>query len=129
VIDIQKVDDAAWAASYVRYQCEGDQADCWATEELTQLVIDNPRRSWKLINEINAISVKDEVWRKSIRASVGCGALEDLIVLHEGEYLPVILEAAKTDDALREELSAIYESSVRPELWAKLQNVISRKRD
>jgi hypothetical protein len=88
MVDGQNVDDTVWAATYVRYYLEGAEADHWAAEELSQLAIDNPRRTWELIQKINTVPVEDAAWRTLIRATIGCGALEELIVLHEREFLP-----------------------------------------
>jgi hypothetical protein len=57
---------------------------------------------------------------------MGCGALEDLIALHGEKMLPVILAAATANSILRFELSAIYETSVSPDAWKRIQAVLKR---
>jgi hypothetical protein len=106
--------------AYVR----GDDSDWWAVEELNELAIDNPERVWKIIQMINASPVVNDPWRRALLAIVGCGPLEEIIALHGDKILPQILEVAKKDEVLRIELSTIYESSLRPEIWAQIQRII-----
>jgi hypothetical protein len=116
------------AQTYVNYYCNGgSKSDYWAVEELSQLAIEEPLRVWKIIQAINTIPVEDENWRKSLYATVGCGPLEDIIVIHESHCLPEIIEAAAEDRLLREELSAIYESSVSQNAWAQIQKILTEE--
>lgn len=116
--------DTEISEAYVRYHLGGAESDSWAPEELSQLAIDDPRRTWKIIQQINAIPIEDEAWSSSVHSSVGCGALEDLIALHEGTMLPVILDAAKDDALLQRELSTIYQASVSLSAWTKISGLL-----
>ena len=111
------------AQAYVRYMTGGAEVDAWAAEELSELTRDNPGLAWKEIQRINSLPVADEEWRQHIYAAIGCGPLEDLLVVHEAVMLPIVIEAAKHDAVLRFELSTIYERSVSPTIWAAIQLV------
>jgi hypothetical protein len=95
--------------AYVRYFLEGADSSAWAVEELSELASDDPERAWQIILWINATSVEDEAWLVPLSSAIGCGVLEDLIVLHEATMLPIIMQAAKEDAILRLELSTIRE--------------------
>jgi hypothetical protein len=115
------------AASYIRYMTEGLDADAWAADELSDLARDNPERAWHEILRINSLPIVGTEWREVVYATIGCGPLEALIVLHEARMLPVILDAAKADEVLQGELSAIYESSVSPRIWAAIQAITAQQ--
>ena len=112
--------------AYVRYHLEGAEADAWAGIELSQIAIDLPERAWALVRAINSVPVQGEAWQASIRSALGCGVIEDLIVLHESEMLPAILAAAKTDPVLRWELGVIYEASVSPTAWKAISECVGK---
>jgi hypothetical protein len=128
----EKRSDQEIVEAYVRYQTGvgnmGDQSDWWAIEELNDLAIDDPERTWKIIQMINKTPVADGQWRSAMLAVVGCGPLEEIIALHPDTILPQILAAAEKDEILRTELSVIYESSFKPEIWARIQDAIGRKK-
>lgn len=112
------------AEAYIRYQLEGAKSDSWAPEELSQLAVDDPLRTWKIVQRINAIPIEDETWASSVHSSLGCGALEDLIALHEGTMLTVIVEAATGDALLKRELSTIYPTSISSRAWATIRGLL-----
>lgn len=118
--------DADIANTYIRYSLEGSETDSWAPEELGQLAINEPKRAWHIIKLINAIQIEDEAWSSYIRSTLGCGAIEDLLVLHEDTMLPIILQAAKSDAILRMELSTIYESSVTQSAWLQIRTILAQ---
>ena len=122
-----KTNDKELAAAYVRYYREGAEADEWALDELHELAIDQPERAWNIIKIINTIPIEDEAWREFVHGMLGCGALEELVALHEESMLPVITEAAKSDPVLRSELTTIYESSISPNAWSQIRVVLGRK--
>jgi hypothetical protein len=115
------------AAAYVRYLTEGSESDAWAVYELSELARVSPARAWHEIQRINSIPIADEVWKSFVRAALGCGALEELIVLHERVMLPVVLIAAASDPTLRDELSVIYESSVNERIWSQIRSVLAER--
>src|ERR1051325_3550555 len=119
------MNDTDIVAAYVRYFMEGAASDSWAPEELNELASRNPDRAWEIIQRINATRIESEEWQQHVYAALGCGALEELIVLHEKKMLPVILTAAKEDPILRLELSTIYESSVSPSAWSKIRTFLA----
>ena len=106
----------------------GSDADAWAAEELTELARENPTAAWEEIQRINSFSASGDGWRQHIHAVIGCGPLEDLLTIHEASVLPIIIEAAKHDAVLQSELSAIYESSVSPTIWAAIQSLTAQQR-
>jgi uncharacterized protein DUF6869 len=114
------------AAAYVRYLTEGSESDAWALYELSELVRLSPDRAWQEIQRINSIPVADEAWKSFVRATLGSGALEDLIVLHETVMLSVVLRAAASDSTLRDELSVIYEGSVNERIWSQIRSVLAQ---
>ena len=114
------------AAAYVRYLTEGSESDVWALNELSELARASPERAWQEIQRINAIQIKDETWKSHVRATLGCGALEDLIVLHEKLMLPVVLRAAESDPTIRDELSVIHEGSVGERIWSQISTVLAQ---
>ena len=116
------------ARAYVRYMTEGSEEDAWAVEKLDELARENPNMAWEEIRRINSLPVSGEEWQQHIRAALGCGPLEYLLVLHEASMLSVIIEAAKYDAILRLELSAIYQSSVSPTIWEAIQSVTAQQR-
>jgi hypothetical protein len=120
--------DGEIAATYVRYFLEGAETDSWAPDELNQLANADPERAWKIIQHINATPIEGKEWQNSVYAALGCGALEELIVLHETKMLPIIIQAAKNDPALRFELSTIYESSTSPSAWLQIRAVVTQQR-
>jgi hypothetical protein len=117
------------AAAYVRYLTAGSESDAWALNELTELARVNPERAWQEIQRINAIPIQDETWPSLVRAALGCGALEELIVLHENVMLPVVLRAAASDPTIRDELSMIYRSSVSERIWCQIKSVLPQRSD
>jgi hypothetical protein len=102
----------------------GAEADVWAGIELSQIAIDDPDRAWRIIQRINQIEVDGTECQNHVGAAVGCGAIEDLITLHEETMLPIVVDAATRDPVLREELSCIYESSIGPKAWVAIQTVL-----
>jgi hypothetical protein len=120
------MNDLAYA--YVRYMTDGSEANAWAAEMLSDLVRENPSLAWSEIRRINSLLVTGEEWRQHISAAIECGPLEDLLVLHEGSMLSVVIEAAEHDAVLRDELSTIYERSVSTTIWAAIQSVTAQQR-
>lgn len=115
------------AHAYMQYMTGGSEADAWAAEELNDLARQNPKLAWEEIQRINSLPASGEEWLRHIHAAIGCGPLEELLVLHEASMLPVVIEAAKHDAVLRFELSTIYETSVSPTVWAAIQSAVSRE--
>ena len=122
------MNDAELVSAYVRYFLEGAEEDEWAPVELSQLAIDQPERAWRFIGLINATHIEGEVWRGSVHAALGCGALEELIALHEDEMLPIILRAAGKDPVIRTELATIYATSISPSASAQIRAVLAQQR-
>lgn len=118
------MNDSDIADTYVRFYLKGSESDSWAPIELSQLAINEPMRAWRIVEIINAIHIEDEAWRTHVRSTLGCGAIEDLIVLHESTMLPIILHAAEKNPVLRMELSAIYEGSVSSNSWVCIRAVL-----
>ncbi|HSC06209.1 MAG TPA: hypothetical protein VLD59_05245 [Steroidobacteraceae bacterium] len=114
------------AAAYVRYLTEGSESDEWALYELSELARESPDRAWQEIQRINSIPIDDEAWKSHVHATLGCGALEDLIVLHEKLMLPIVLKAAESDPTIRDELSVIYQGSVGERIWSQICTVLAR---
>lgn len=121
------MNDTEISTSYIRYLLEGAEADSWAPIELNELAGSDPERAWKIVQRINATSIEGKEWREHVYAALGCGAIEELIVLHEETMLPLILKAAETDPILRLELSTIYKSSVKPHIWSQIQTVVAQQ--
>jgi hypothetical protein len=121
-----KMNDADFAATFVRYFLEGAKTDEWAPLELNQLAISDPERAWRIIQLINATAIEDESWREHVHAAVS-GAVEELVVVNERTMLPVVLCAAKESAVLRSELGCIYQSSVSPSIWAQIQAVVAQQ--
>lgn len=113
----------AIAQAYIRYYTLGATDDYWAVEELHALVRGDPDNAWAVIREINASPIDTE-WRELVLAGVGAGPLEELIVLHEATFLDKILTAAEADATLRAQLATIYESSVDPDVFARINSVL-----
>lgn len=115
------------ALSYVRFMTDGSVEDAWAAEELSELAQSSPTLAWSEILRINSLPISGEEWRQCVYAAIGCGPLEDLLVLHEASMLPVVIAAAKQDPVLRCELSTIYESSVSQDTWAAIKSVTAQQ--
>jgi hypothetical protein len=116
------------ARAYVRFMIDGAETDAWAIEKLSELARNSPALAWDEIQRINELPMLNEAWQQHIHAAIGCGPLEDILVLHEAAMLFVVIEAAKRDGVLQRELSAIYEGSVSPSTWAAIQSVTNPPR-
>ena len=122
----EHVNDMDIAAIVVRFFLEGAESDAWAPERLNELAHSDPHRAWEIIRSINATPIEGKEWQEHAYAALGCGAIEEPIVLHEKIMLPTILRAAESDTILRRKLSAIYESSVAPNVWAQICPVVAQ---
>ena len=116
------------ALRYVQYYSGRDlgpeHPDHQIIEALQELAVNDPLRTWDIIQQINAVPVVDKDWRKILYALIGCGELETIIALHPDVVLPKILAKAATDATVRAELATIYEESLDSDVWAEIQRVI-----
>jgi len=121
--------DQQIADAWLRYYRTGDKDAEWAVSELNEFSHQDPVRTWSIIRAINRTEIPDEEWRKFADGVLGCGPLENMITAHTDTILDAVLSEAKQNTRLRNQLSAIYESSVEPRVWTDIQAVLGLQQE
>lgn len=106
--------------------CE-DRQHC--VDALYELSRNAPDRAWKIIRMIDAINIPDAAWRANVDGVLGCGPLENILVMHTGQVLDKVIAEAKVNERLRCQLAVIHESSVSKEIWKVIQEVLKHDKD
>ena len=115
------------AEKWVEYYLYGEEKYRGAADDLSELVITDPKKAWEIINRINEIEIQDKAWEDHVNSVLGCGPIEGLLALHPQEFTSLILNEARNSQRLCEQLSVIYESSIDKDIWLKIQKVIEKK--
>jgi hypothetical protein len=88
----------------------------WAWDELDRLCWKYPEQAWDTILQILEADQSDV-----IRENLAAGPLEDLLVHHGAKIIARVEEKARQDPRFRLLLGGVWERSIQPEVWARVE--------
>lgn len=94
--------------------------DFWAAELVMEWTFKEPEKLWATIVEIWNRMDHDDM---TLVGGLGAGPVEDLLCHHGYHYLPMIDEFCKVEPDFKTVLRMVWQSSMSPELWQKVQDV------
>jgi hypothetical protein len=110
-----------WAA--FQYAAEGSEtfeSKFWAYRTLDKLRVEEPERSWLIVNKILEIDDSD-----LILMGLAAGPLEDLLVTHGSDFIERIESVAKSDLRFRKMLKMVWRNNISEAVWKRVQRIVA----
>ncbi len=94
------------------------EANFWAFSKVVDLVLDEPEEAWLLILEILGRDQHPRIYE-----GLAAGPLEDLLGKHGPDFIERVEIQAKKDSQFADLLGGVWKSTMRDDIWVRVQKV------
>src|ERR1017187_5841183 len=108
------------ARGWIAYWHDPKNEDTWedwnrSSDYMDEAVESRPFAAWQMILAIHAL---DQSWQ--IRKVLSAGPIEDLLVKHGDEMIPLVETQAGRDATFAKVLGGVWKNRMVDEIWARL---------
>ena len=102
-------------SNWINYYESQDMSSRWASDQLDQLVKDEPDRAFDLMVQIAEQSEDDFVV-----TNLGAGPFEDLLVLHGPEFIDAVEQKVEQNPAFFRVVKCVLHHSINDAVWKRV---------
>ncbi len=115
------------ARDWIGYWHDKKNEELWeawnrSSDYMDEAVESHPLDAWKLVLTIHALDQSEK-----IQQVLSAGPIEDLLVKHGDETIPLVEAEARRDATFAKVLGGVWKNRMTDEIWARLQAVWDRR--